>query len=117
MALLQTVTTFHPDSALDTGDFAARLRRRSANLKLSKDDGMATPEIDACQTSTVRRKMTEECMEADSTGPGEGRVTSKSWWTGVEPGERDHWDMSCLIPVCSSVSLTMADTDLCRMAC
>lgn len=98
VALLQTVQTFIPDSGLDTGDFASRLRRRSANLKISRDE-MATPEMDACQTSTVRRKITEESMEADSTGPGEGRVTGKSWWTGVEPGERDHWDMSLLIPV------------------
>jgi hypothetical protein len=98
IALLQTVTTFTPDSGLDTGDFASRLRRRSAGLVLSKD-GLATPEMDACQTSTVRRKVAEEYMEADSTGPGEGRVTGKSWWTGVEAGERDHWDMSLLIPV------------------
>jgi hypothetical protein len=60
---------------------------------------MGTPEMDACQTSTVRRKMAEESMDADSTGQGEGRVTGKHWWTGVEAGQRDHWDMSLLIPV------------------
>ena len=55
--------------------------------------------MDACQTSTTRRKLTEEVLEADSTGHGEGRVTGKAWWTGVEAGEKDHWDMSLLIPV------------------
>jgi hypothetical protein len=71
---------------------------------------MGTPEMDACQTSTVRRKMAEESMDADSTGQGEGRVTGKNWWTGVEPGQRDHWDMSLLIPV-SLFWTTIGDAD------
>lgn len=61
--------------------------------------------MDACQTSTARRKLTEEHMDADPSNQGQGRVTGKSWWTGVEPADRDQWDMSLLIPVRVDVSV------------
>lgn len=97
LALLQTVQTFHPDSGLDTRDITARLRMRSQSARNFDDPG--TPDADACQTSTNRRRVNEEVMEADFPSRGQGRVTGKGWWTGLEPGERDHWDMSLLIPV------------------
>ena len=60
---------------------------------------MGTPDVDAYHTSTARRKVNEEIMEADFAEKGAGRVTGKGWWTGVEPGEAGHWDMSILVPV------------------
>jgi len=62
----------------------------------------ATPDADACQTNTQRRKVSEEVLEADFTEHGVGRVTGKGWWTGVEAGERGQWDLSLQIPVSSS---------------
>lgn len=60
---------------------------------------MGAPDADACQTSTTRKKINEEVMEADFSEKGAGRVTGKGWWTGVEPGESGHWDLSILAPV------------------
>lgn len=48
---------------------------------------------------TTRRKVAEEFNEADFMDVGSGHVTSKSWWTGLEPGESNRWDMSVPIPV------------------
>lgn len=79
LALLQTVQTFNPDPDLSTGQ--------------------NTPDVDACQTHTQRRKITEEVMEADFGDHGAGRVTGKGWWTGVDSGESERWDMSLLVPV------------------
>lgn len=47
----------------------------------------------------ARRKVSEETNEADFMDVGSGHVTSKSWWTGLEPGESNRWDMSVPIPV------------------
>jgi hypothetical protein len=47
----------------------------------------------------VRTKVAEEEVEADFMEIGSGRVTSKSWWTGLESGESNRWDMSVAIPV------------------
>ncbi|ORY22682.1 hypothetical protein BCR39DRAFT_591218 [Naematelia encephala] len=79
LALLQTVQVFTPDPNLMTG-------------------GASTPDLDACQTSTQRRKVSEEVIEADFADRGAGRVTGKGWWTGVDAGESGHWDLSLLIP-------------------
>lgn len=46
--------------------------------------------------------MAEEAVQGDFTTHGAGRVTGKGWWTGVEPGENGHWDMSIQVPVRSS---------------
>ncbi|GMK59637.1 hypothetical protein CspeluHIS016_0802430 [Cutaneotrichosporon spelunceum] len=48
--------------------------------------------------NTVRRKVSEETTEADFMDVGSGHITSKSWWTGLEPGESNRWDMSVPIP-------------------
>ncbi|TYJ52070.1 hypothetical protein B9479_007327 [Cryptococcus floricola] len=54
--------------------------------------------VDSAGVITERRKVCEELTEADFTSHGAGRVTGKGWWTGVEPGESDHWDMSLQVP-------------------
>lgn len=73
--------------------------RRFKRASVKNPDDMGTPDADACQTSTTRRKVNEEVMEADFADKGAGRVTGKGWWTGVEPGEEGHWDLSILAPV------------------
>ncbi|OWZ26626.1 hypothetical protein C354_06775 [Cryptococcus neoformans MW-RSA1955] len=47
---------------------------------------------------TQRKKVAEEAVQGDFTTHGAGRVTGKGWWTGVEPGESGHWDMSIQVP-------------------
>lgn len=69
LALLQDVRTFGPKSATDQ------------------------------PVETHRKKVAEEAVEGDFTTHGAGRVTGKGWWTGVEPGESGHWDMSIQVPV------------------
>lgn len=103
--------TFHPDSGLDARPLTARLGLRSQSNRDFKDPG--TPDADACQTSTIRKRVSEEVLEADFPAHGQGRVTGKGWWTGVEPGERDHWDMSLLIPVSRSPALLMSAGFVC----
>lgn len=39
---------------------------------------------------------------ADDQEYGGGRVTGKSWWTGVDAGDMGGWDLSLLIPVSTS---------------
>lgn len=78
------------------------LRNRASLRSLREEPG--TPDADACQTSTQRRKVSEEYLEADFTEHGAGRVTGKGWWPGVEPGDRGQWDMSLLIPVSDTQS-------------
>ena len=99
LALLQTVQVFTPRPFLDATDSGTQLPRNRASLRSFNALEPGTPDADACQTSTQRRKVNEEVLEADSTEHGAGRVTGKLWWTGVEPGERGQWDMSLLIPV------------------
>ncbi|BEJ10829.1 hypothetical protein CspHIS471_0102510 [Cutaneotrichosporon sp. HIS471] len=70
LAILQTVNTFGVPKAKGTQEFL----------------------------NTVRRKVSEETNEADFMDVGSGHVTSKSWWTGLEPGESNRWDMSVPIP-------------------
>ena len=59
----------------------------------------ADMDLDACQTDTQRRKVSEETFESDFASSGAGRVTGKGWWTGVEPGEFGRWDLSLTLPV------------------
>lgn len=49
-------------------------------------------------TTSHRRKVAEETVEADFMDLGSGHVTGKGWWTGLEPGEGNRWDLSCPIP-------------------
>lgn len=58
----------------------------------------------------TRKKVSEELNEADFMDVGSGHVTSKSWWTGLEPGESNRWDMSVPIPV-SFLDLTKLTAD------
>lgn len=51
----------------------------------------------------VRTKVAEEVVEADFMEVGSGHVTSKTWWTGLESGESNRWDMSVAIPVSCTV--------------
>jgi hypothetical protein len=71
LAILQTVNTFGVPKGKNTQEFL--------NL--------------------VRKKVSEETNEADFMDVGSGHITSKSWWTGLEPGESNRWDMSVPIPV------------------
>ncbi|KAL1411879.1 hypothetical protein Q8F55_002861 [Vanrija albida] len=48
--------------------------------------------------STARNKISEETVEADFMDVGSGHVTGKGWWTGLEPGESNRWDISVPIP-------------------
>ena len=66
-------------------------------------------DLDACQTSTQQRKVSQEVFESDFASTGAGRVTGKGWWTGVEPGESGHWDLSLAIPV-SELAETVTDS-------
>lgn len=76
LAVLQSVNTFGlpPKNAKDSAQ------------------GMSGP-IDVART-----KIAEETVEADFMDSGHGHITSKSWWTGLEPGESNRWDMSVPIP-------------------
>lgn len=86
MALLQTVQTFLPDN--DT-------------RAVSTDkDGFPNADEALGIASTVRRKLAEESIVADEPDHRSGRVTGKSWWTGVEAGDMGGWDLSLLLPVC-----------------
>lgn len=49
-------------------------------------------------TTSHRKKVAEETVEADFMDLGSGHVTGKGWWTGLEPGEGNRWDLSCPIP-------------------
>ncbi|WVF66096.1 hypothetical protein IAT40_000835 [Kwoniella sp. CBS 6097] len=100
LALLQTVQVFTPQPLLDTSDLPTRLikKRRSLNNCTGVSAVPGTPDLDACQTTTQRKKISEEVIEADFSGHGAGRVTGKGWWTGVDSGESGHWDMSLQIP-------------------
>ncbi|KAK4688054.1 hypothetical protein P7C73_g2050, partial [Tremellales sp. Uapishka_1] len=86
------LAVFIPNPHLDTEDGPYGLVKRRKSLQ------PGTPDQDACQTSTTRKKISEELMEADFADKGAGRVTGKGWWTGVEPGDKGHWDMSLQIP-------------------
>lgn len=59
------------------------------------------PDVDACQTSTTRRLVSESTLEEGQKG-GRGLITGKGWWKGCESGERGQWGCSVLIPVCIS---------------
>ncbi|KAL7420095.1 hypothetical protein Q5752_005060 [Cryptotrichosporon argae] len=84
LALLQTVSVYDSQT-----EVAGCMIRPTA---------VERTHIDAVPTSTQRRKVAEEVLEADFADRGAGRVTGKGWWTGVEPGERGQWDMSLQIP-------------------
>ncbi|WWD16338.1 hypothetical protein CI109_100764 [Kwoniella shandongensis] len=100
LAILQTVQIFNPQPMLDTENLPTRLvkKRRSLQNCTGIEAVPGTPDVDACQTTTQRRKVSEEMIEADFTNQGAGRVTGKGWWTGVETGESGHWDMSIQVP-------------------
>ena len=85
--MLQTVTTFLPDEVI-----------RKNRLSVDKD-GIPNADEALGIASTTRRKVAEETIEADDTDWGNGQVTGKQWWTGVQPGEMGGWDLSLLIPV------------------
>jgi hypothetical protein len=88
LALLQTVTTFLPDDVI----------RKNNRLSVDKD-GIPNADEALGIASTTRRKVAEETIEADDTDWGNGQVTGKQWWTGVQPGEMGGWDLNLLIPV------------------
>ncbi|OCF45144.1 hypothetical protein I317_00946 [Kwoniella heveanensis CBS 569] len=99
LALLQTVQVFTPQPLLDTSDLPTRLIKKRRSLNCTGVSAVpGTPDLDACQTTTQRRRISEEVIEADFSGHGAGRVTGKGWWTGVDTGESGHWEMSLQIP-------------------
>ncbi|PWN26839.1 hypothetical protein BDZ90DRAFT_193152 [Jaminaea rosea] len=65
MTLIRTVTLYRPRPELNLGH------------------GETTIDPDACNTSTTRKKVTEEILEMGQKG-SRGFVTAKGWWTGVE---------------------------------
>lgn len=71
--LIRTVTLYRPRADLDLG-------RSSEDV-----------DPDACETTTSRKKVTEESLEMGQKG-GKGIVTARGWWTGVEAGS--HLDFS-----------------------
>lgn len=81
LAILQTVNTFGVPKGKNTSEFL----------------------------NMTRKKVSEEMNEADFMDVGSGHVTSKSWWTGLEPGESNRWDMSVPIPVSLSVVIGADD--------
>jgi hypothetical protein len=78
------------------------------NVESFESEALLDPSLGGNSTGISRKKVTEEVMEADPPDYGAGRVTGKDWWTGVEPGERGHWDLSLLVPV--SLSPSFADS-------
>ncbi|WWC66743.1 uncharacterized protein I206_100648 [Kwoniella pini CBS 10737] len=100
LALLQTIQVFNPQPLLDTADLPSRITRKRKSLSncTNVEAIPGTPDLDACQTTTQRRKISEEIIEADFISHGAGRVTGKGWWTGVDSGESGHWDLSLQIP-------------------
>ncbi|WWC99400.1 hypothetical protein V866_006303 [Kwoniella sp. B9012] len=99
LALLQTVQVFNPQPLLDTSDLTTKLIKKRKSLPNCVGEGVpGTPDLDACQTTTQRRKISEEIIEADFISHGAGRVTGKGWWTGVDSGESGHWDLSLQVP-------------------
>ncbi|WWC58326.1 uncharacterized protein I303_100866 [Kwoniella dejecticola CBS 10117] len=100
LALLQTIQVFNPQPLLDTANLPSRIigKRKSLSNCMGTDNNPSTPDLDACQTTTQRRKISEEMIEADFISHGAGRVTGKGWWTGVDSGESGHWDLSLQIP-------------------
>ncbi|WWC86006.1 uncharacterized protein L201_000877 [Kwoniella dendrophila CBS 6074] len=100
LAILQTIQVFNPQPLLDTSDRSAGVARKRKSLPSCMDPTgfPGTPDLDACQTTTQRRKISEEIIEADFISQGAGRVTGKGWWTGVDSGENGHWDLSLQIP-------------------
>ncbi|KAK8861739.1 hypothetical protein IAR55_002562 [Kwoniella newhampshirensis] len=100
LAILQTVQVFNPQPLLDTESLPTRLVKKSRSLQncTGTEAVPGTPDVDACQTTTQRRKISEEIIEADFASQKAGRVTGQGWWTGVDTGESGHWDMSVQIP-------------------
>ncbi|WVQ81697.1 hypothetical protein IAT38_003822 [Cryptococcus sp. DSM 104549] len=94
LAILQTVQVFGlQGNEGERSGIIKRHRPLSGCLDAPADLSVAgsPPEVQ-------RRKVSEEMVEADFTDKGAGRVTGKGWWTGVEPGDSGHWDMSIQIP-------------------
>ncbi|ORX35336.1 hypothetical protein BD324DRAFT_682685 [Kockovaella imperatae] len=101
LAILQTVQTFNPNAQLDPSGRAARhqiSKRKSADREALLSQPNVDTDLDACQTFTQQRKVSEQVLESDHAAPGAGRVTGKGWWTGVESGDSGHWDLSISIP-------------------
>ncbi|KAK6905417.1 hypothetical protein I203_106246 [Kwoniella mangroviensis CBS 8507] len=99
LALLQTIQVFNTQPLLDTSDLTTKLIKKRKSLPNCVGEGVpGTPDLDACQTTTQRRKISEEIIEADFISHGAGRVTGKGWWTGVDSGESGHWDLSLQVP-------------------
>lgn len=53
---------------------------------------------DACNTSTSRKKITEEVLEMGQKG-AKGLVTARGWWTGVEGGDSVELSHNMKLPV------------------
>ncbi|WWC88705.1 uncharacterized protein L201_003618 [Kwoniella dendrophila CBS 6074] len=86
-----------PQPLLDTADLPGKLIKKRKSLPNRANP--ATPDLDACQTSTQMRNISEEIIEADFMNHGAGRVTGKGWWTRADTGESGHRDLSLQIPV------------------
>ncbi|CDR98954.1 uncharacterized protein SPSC_06263 [Sporisorium scitamineum] len=71
LSLIRTVTLYKPRPELDLD---GQVSRRELDP-------------DACQTSTIRKKIAEEELEMGQKG-SRGVVTARGWWMGVEPGQR-----------------------------
>ncbi|SJX62458.1 uncharacterized protein SRS1_13308 [Sporisorium reilianum f. sp. reilianum] len=82
LALMRTVTLYKPRPELDLDGGQAARRE---------------PDVDACQTSTTRKKIAEEELEMGQKG-SRGVVTARGWWTGVDPGQRVESSHSMHIP-------------------
>lgn len=75
IALIQTLTVFKPKPHLDARD----------------------ADLDACQTSTKAKWVTESVLELGQRC-SKGHTSAKGWWTGVAPGQTSEFDHSLILP-------------------
>lgn len=97
MALLQTVQVFAPESQSENAYGGGSIK--GAQCLPLGSRGPWAPEYEERAPTTVRRKVSEEVLEADVTNKGAGRVTGKGWWTGVDAGGQGQWECSLQVPV------------------
>jgi hypothetical protein len=85
IALIQTLTVFKPKPHLDAGD----------------------ADLDACQTSTKAKWVTESVLELGQRC-SKGHTSAKGWWTGVAPGQTSEFDHSLILPVSRDLFLAVS---------
>ncbi|KAH7925219.1 E set domain-containing protein, partial [Leucogyrophana mollusca] len=79
IALIRTTTVFRPHPHLAAGN------------------GSRIADPDACQTSTMRKQVSEATLEMGQRC-AKGHASAKGWWTGVAPGQTSEFSHHILLP-------------------